>query len=125
MLDEAHDQGLVGLDVVDSNGKSIGNVEFVFNDEETGEPEWLGVISGTFRQQRVLVPGGGCDKDRAFRAASPGRRSASVSAPRYGEKDRGGILGFGSYSLGISRRRSGPPTLTTASKYRRSRQAAV
>ena len=48
MLDEAHIRSLVGLDVVDTNGKSIGNVEFVFNDQDTGRPEWLGIISGTY-----------------------------------------------------------------------------
>ena len=102
MLDQTTIRDVVGLDVVDSSGKSIGNVEFVFNDEETGEPEWLGVISGTFRQQRVLVPVEGADRAGPS-VQVPWPKERVRGAPRYGEKDRGGILGFGSYSLGISK----------------------
>ncbi len=101
MLDEAHIRSLVGLDVVDANGKSIGNVEFVFNDQDTGRPEWLGIISGTFRHQRVLVPVEGVDKEGPS-VRVPWSKERVREAPTYGEKDRGGILGLGSYSLGIS-----------------------
>ena len=102
MLDEAQVKRLVGLDVVDEAGKSIGNVEFVFNDEDTGRPEWLGVISGTFRQHRVLVPIEGLDRAGPS-VQVPWSKDRVRQAPSYGDKDRGGILGLGSYSLGISK----------------------
>jgi sporulation protein YlmC with PRC-barrel domain len=49
MLEEAELQSLMGFDVVDRDGKSVGNLEFIFNDADTGRPEWLGVLGGPFR----------------------------------------------------------------------------
>lgn len=56
MLDETQLRDLLGRDVVDSDGKSIGNLETYFADRSTGRPEWIGVFAGTFRQHHFLVP---------------------------------------------------------------------
>lgn len=56
MLDEAQLKNVIGYDVADAEGKSIGNLETFFVDRDTGQPEWLGVFTGTFRQHHYLVP---------------------------------------------------------------------
>jgi hypothetical protein len=56
MLEESELRALLGRDVVDREGKSVGNLETFFNDRNTGKPEWIGVFSGTFRQHHFLVP---------------------------------------------------------------------
>ena len=62
MLDHAELKGLMGRDVLDRDGKSIGYLEHVFSNAETGVPEWAGVLAGTFRQHHVLVPLEGAEK---------------------------------------------------------------
>jgi sporulation protein YlmC with PRC-barrel domain len=56
MLDEMQLRDLMGRDVIDREGKSIGNLETFFADRSSGRPEWLGVFTGTFRQHHYLVP---------------------------------------------------------------------
>ena len=50
-----------GMDVIDSNGDKIGAVEEIFFDEQTQEPEWIGIGTGFFGTKRVLVPIQGAD----------------------------------------------------------------
>ena len=45
-----------GTDVVDAQGTKIGTVEEIFYDEQTGQPEWIGIGTGFFGTKRVLVP---------------------------------------------------------------------
>ena len=45
-----------GADVVDAQGNKIGTVEEIFYDEQTGQPEWIGIGTGFFGTKRVLVP---------------------------------------------------------------------
>lgn len=47
---------LRGATVYDANREKIGSVEEVFLDEQTGEPEWVGLGTGFFGTKRVLVP---------------------------------------------------------------------
>lgn len=47
---------LRGADVYDAEGDKIGSVEEVFVDEQTQEPEWIGLGTGLFGTKRVLVP---------------------------------------------------------------------
>jgi PRC-barrel domain len=102
MLREEELRAVSGLDVVDENGKSIGNVEYLFNDDETGEPEWLGLVTGTFRRQHVLVPVQGVERaGPSLRVPWP--KDQVKRAPAYGEREAGGILGLGHYSPGISK----------------------
>ena len=45
-----------GASVYSADGEKIGKVEEVYVDEETGQPEWLGLGTGFFGTKRVLVP---------------------------------------------------------------------
>jgi uncharacterized protein (TIGR02271 family) len=45
-----------GETVYDSAGEKIGKVEEIFYDQQTGQPEWLGIGTGIFSSKRVLVP---------------------------------------------------------------------
>lgn len=82
MLDEGQLRNLIGHDVVDREGKSIGNLETFFADRNTGRPEWLGVFTGTFRQHHYLVPVEGAGVDgSAIRV--PWTKEQVHSAPDY------------------------------------------
>jgi uncharacterized protein (TIGR02271 family) len=45
-----------GVPVYDGAQEKIGAVEEIFYDEQTQEPEWLGIGTGFFGTKRVLVP---------------------------------------------------------------------
>jgi stress response protein YsnF len=47
---------LRGAPVLDSAGEKIGSVEEVFYDEQTNQPEWIGIGTGFLGTKRVLVP---------------------------------------------------------------------
>lgn len=82
MLDEAQLRNMMGRDVIDPEGKSIGNLETFFADRNTGRPEWLGVFTGTFRQHHYLVPLGGAEvKGNAI--SVPWAKGQVQSAPDY------------------------------------------
>lgn len=82
MLDETQLRDLLGRDVVDSDGKSIGNLETYFADRSTGRPEWLGVFAGTFRQHHFLVPAeGAVSEGTAVRI--PWTKEQVKDAPEY------------------------------------------
>jgi len=56
-----------GLPVYASDGDKIGTVEEVFYDEQTNQPEWIGIGTGFFGTKRVLVPVQGADtRDDGF-----------------------------------------------------------
>ena len=48
--------GMRGAAVYSSDGERIGTVEELFMDEETRQPEWIGIGTGFFGTKRVLVP---------------------------------------------------------------------
>jgi len=48
--------GMQGANVYDSAGDKIGAVEEIFYDEQTNQPEWIGIGTGFFGTKRVLVP---------------------------------------------------------------------
>ena len=50
---------LRGAPVYDADGDKIGAVEEIFYDEDTGQPEWIGIGTGFFGTKRVLVPTAG------------------------------------------------------------------
>ena len=101
MLDEVELQRFVGYDVVDKNGKSVGNVEFIFNDDETGRPEWIGVLSGTLRPRHLLVPVRGAERD-GVSLRLPWPKEQIKQAPTY-DRDRRGLLGLADYKTTISK----------------------
>lgn len=47
---------LRGTDVYSSEGDKIGSVDEVFVDQQTEQPEWIGLGTGFFGTKRVLVP---------------------------------------------------------------------
>ena len=51
-----------GTDVYASDGAKIGSVEEIFVDEETNQPEWIGLGPGCFGTKRVLVPVQGAER---------------------------------------------------------------
>ena len=82
MLDEAQLRDMMGRDVIDREGKSIGNLETFFADRNTGRPEWIGVFTGTFRQHHYLVPVEGAEVEgSAIRV--PWTKGQVKSAPDY------------------------------------------
>jgi sporulation protein YlmC with PRC-barrel domain len=86
MLEETRLRDLMGRDVIDNDGKSIGNLETFFADRNTGRPEWLGVFTGTFRQRHYLVPVEGADVDgNAIRV--PWTKDQVKSAPDYSDPE--------------------------------------
>jgi sporulation protein YlmC with PRC-barrel domain len=88
MLNEGQLRELMSRDVLDSEGKSIGNVETFFADRATGQPEWLGVFYGTIRSHHRLVPVRGAEREgQAVRV--PWTKDQVHAAPAYPDPDRG------------------------------------
>jgi uncharacterized protein (TIGR02271 family) len=51
-----------GSEVYSSDGEKIGSVEEIFVDEQTNQPEWIGLGTGFFGTKRVLVPVRGAER---------------------------------------------------------------
>jgi uncharacterized protein (TIGR02271 family) len=51
-----HVQQMHGRPVYAQEGDTIGKVEEIFFDDETNQPEWIGIGTGMFGTKRVLVP---------------------------------------------------------------------
>jgi uncharacterized protein (TIGR02271 family) len=97
-----------GAPVYDADGDKIGEVEEIFYDQETGEPEWIGIGTGFFGTKRVLVPTAG---------ASPTADGLTVGYSKDQVKDSPDIDSdeisqeteqelYAYYGLGYSERRS-------------------
>ncbi len=56
MLNEEHAQLLRGRDMLDRDGKPIGEISEVFVDDRTGEPTWVSVKTGWFGLSESFVP---------------------------------------------------------------------
>ena len=54
-------QELRGTTVYSSDGDKIGSVEEIYVDEQTNQPEWIGLGTGFFGTKRVIVPVQGAD----------------------------------------------------------------
>jgi sporulation protein YlmC with PRC-barrel domain len=86
MLDETRLRDLMGRDVIDREGKSIGNLETFFADRDTGRPEWIGVFTGTFRQHHYLAPLQGAEVEGSG-IRIPWTKDQVQSAPDYKDPD--------------------------------------
>ena len=87
MLDESAIREALGRDVVDREGKTVGNLETFFVDRDTGQPEWLGVFSGTFRSHHYLVPVRGAEREGAV-VRVPWSKDEAHDAPEYRDPDK-------------------------------------
>ena len=101
MVDGNDARAFVGHEVVDRDGKSIGYVDQVFNDARTGEPEWLGVITGGLRRRTHLVPISGLEPENGSLTVR-WTKDRVKGGPQYGGADKGSILGLGDYGAAIS-----------------------
>ncbi|CAA9467777.1 MAG: hypothetical protein AVDCRST_MAG38-878 [uncultured Solirubrobacteraceae bacterium] len=45
-----------GRDAIDSNGEKIGSIDEIYEDTETGKPEWLAVKTGLFGSGLSFIP---------------------------------------------------------------------
>ena len=86
MLDEAQLRNVIGHDVVDRDGKSIGALETFFADRKTGRPEWIGVFTGTFRHRHYLVPVEGIVSEGTV-IRVPWTKEQVQSAPDFGDPE--------------------------------------
>jgi PRC-barrel domain protein len=91
---------LVGHEVVDANGNSVGYVDLLFVDDETERPEWLGVWDGLPGGRRVLVPIRGVELvEDEMRL--PWTEDMVKNAPSYGEDDDRGLFRDDPDGIGI------------------------
>jgi hypothetical protein len=83
---------LVGHEVVDANGKSVGYVDLLFVDDPTGRPEWIGVWNGVWgTRPRVLVPLRGIELvEDELRL--PWTQDVVKGAPTYDDEDDRGLF---------------------------------
>ena len=86
MLGESDLRELLARDVIDREGKTVGNLETYFVDRETGRPEWIGVFSGTFRSHHYLVPVQGAEREGAA-VQVPWTKDQVHDAPQYSDPD--------------------------------------
>ena len=86
MLNESELQTLISHDVVDRDGKSVGYVETIFNDRDTGKPEWIGVLTGSLRHHHLLVPVGGIEREGTS-IRVPWTKEQVHGAPDYGKPE--------------------------------------
>jgi hypothetical protein len=92
---------LVGREVMDLNGASVGYVDLVFVDHDTGRPEWIGAWSGVPGGPRVLVPLRGVEVSGS-EVRVPWTESVVREAPGYVEEDDRGLLTHESGGIAIT-----------------------
>jgi hypothetical protein len=86
----------VGHEVVEANGESIGYLDLLFVDHETGRPEWIGVWNGLWdTRPRVLVPLQGIEvgpESEGGIVRLPWTKDQVEAAPTYDDEDDRGLL---------------------------------
>lgn len=82
---------ILGEEARDVNGKSVGFVDLVFIDDETGRPEWMGVWNGLPGSHRHLVPLRGVE-EQGSELRVPWTKDLVKSAPTYDEEDDRGLI---------------------------------
>jgi sporulation protein YlmC with PRC-barrel domain len=90
-------QMLVGYEVKDSAGGRVGYVDVVFVDDQSGQPEWIGIWNGLPNGHRFLAPLQGITHE-GDSVRVPWTKEQIESAPRYDEQDtRGLVIGKGDH----------------------------
>lgn len=65
-------QSARGADVIDAQGEKVGELEDIYYDDDSGQPEWIGVKSGMINKTKHLVPlEGARQADGSVRIAYP------------------------------------------------------
>jgi len=65
-------QSARGSDVIDAQGEKVGQLEDIYYDDDSGQPEWIGVKSGMINKTKHLVPLEGAQQsDGSLRIAYP------------------------------------------------------
>ena len=100
-LDEV--RPIVGREVRDPSGRSLGFVDVLFVDDDTGRPEWFGLWDGLpSRAKRVIVPLEGLElTDGEVRV--PWTKDIVEQAPSYDDEDDRGLLKDDPDGIHISR----------------------
>ena len=97
-----------GADVYDSSGDKIGSVDEIFYDEETNQPEWIGIGTGFFGTKRVLVPVQGAsfegDEVRVPYSKDQVKSSPDIDGDEISQDTEYELGSY--YGLGYSERRS-------------------
>jgi sporulation protein YlmC with PRC-barrel domain len=94
---------LVGREVVDDSGESVGYVDVLFRDEETGGIEWLGLWNGVWgTKPRVLVPVEGVQTTGDDRLQLRWSKGHVEGAPTYDEEDDRGLFSDDPVAIGIA-----------------------
>jgi uncharacterized protein (TIGR02271 family) len=97
-----------GTPVYSSDGEKIGQVEEIFTDIDTGQPEWLGIGTGFLRMKRVLVPvAGASTRDDGFYVAytkDQVKDSPDIDDQEIGQDTERELYSY--YGLGYSESRS-------------------
>ncbi len=112
-----------GADVYSSDGEKIGSVEEIFVDEETNQPEWIGLGTGFLGTKRTLVPVQGAERreDGFYVPYSKDqvKETPEIDSDEISQETEAGL--YSHYGLGYSERRSetglpegSPPTGGTA-----------
>ena len=99
MISESEFRSLVSREVIDRNGKSVGYVETLFKDRESGRPEWLGVMTGTWRNHHRLVPATDDLETSTGRVTIPWTKEQVGAAREYGEARSPHLRGAGTGGL--------------------------
>jgi sporulation protein YlmC with PRC-barrel domain len=86
MVDESELRAMLSREVLDPEGKSVGYVETVFKDRETGKIEWLGVMTGTWRHHHRLVPATDVESSGTT-VTVPWSKEQVEKAPEYEDPD--------------------------------------
>src|SRR4051794_5508779 len=76
-----------GMKMVGEDGDTIGTIEDVFLDRQTGEPAWLGVKTGLFGLKHTLVPISGAEVTGDETVRVPFRKETVKDAPRIDPDD--------------------------------------
>jgi hypothetical protein len=92
---------LVGHEVVDADEKSVGYIDLIFVDSDSGRAEWFGVWNGVWETRpRVLVPVRGAELvEDEIRV--PYASDVIERAPTYEDEDDRGLFTDDEESIGI------------------------
>jgi uncharacterized protein (TIGR02271 family) len=99
---------MTGTAVYSSDGDKIGTIDEIFVDQETGQPEWIGLGTGFFGTKRVLVPVTGAEvaEDRVTVPYSKNqvKDTPGIDADDISQETEERL--YAHYGLGYSERRS-------------------